>query len=81
MRDDFVSFHLSCVSFSYSHAIHRHTHGPTHQPVEHLTSLRTTPNLETWRPCDTSETAISWLAALKNTDKPTALILSRQGLP
>ena len=48
--------------------------GPTHQPVEHLTSLRTTPNLETWRPCDTSETAISWLAALENTDKPTALI-------
>ena len=55
--------------------------GPTHQPVEHLTSLRTTPNLETWRPCDTSETAISWLVALENTDKPTALILSRQGLP
>ncbi len=55
--------------------------GPTHQPIEQLTSLRTTPNLETWRPCDTSETAISWLAALKNSDKPTALILSRQGLP
>jgi transketolase len=55
--------------------------GPTHQPVEHLTSLRTTPNLETWRPCDTSEAAISWLAALENKDKPTALILSRQGLP
>ena len=55
--------------------------GPTHQPIEHLTSLRTTPNLETWRPCDTSETAISWLAALENIDKPTALILSRQGLP
>ena len=55
--------------------------GPTHQPVEHLTSLRTTPNLETWRPCDTSETAISWLAALENLNKPTALILSRQGLP
>ena len=55
--------------------------GPTHQPVEHLTILRTTPNLETWRPCDTSETAVSWLAALENTDKPTALILSRQGLP
>ncbi len=55
--------------------------GPTHQPIEHLTSLRTTPNLETWRPCDTSETAISWLAALENTDKPSALILSRQGLP
>jgi len=55
--------------------------GPTHQPVEHLTSLRTTPNLETWRPCDTSETAISWLSALTNTSKPTALILSRQVLP
>ena len=55
--------------------------GPTHQPIEHLASLRTTPNLETWRPCDTSETAISWLAALENSDKPTALILSRQGLP
>ena len=55
--------------------------GPTHQPVEHLSSLRTTPNLETWRPCDTSETAIAWLAALQNQDKPTALILSRQGLP
>ena len=55
--------------------------GPTHQPIEQLTSLRTTPNLETWRPCDTSETAISWLASLKNSDKPTALILSRQGLP
>ena len=55
--------------------------GPTHQPVEHLTSLRTTPNLESWRPCDTSETAMSWLSALTNTSKPTALILSRQGLP
>lgn len=55
--------------------------GPTHQPVEHLTSLRTTPNLETWRPCDTSETAISWLSAITNTSKPTALILSRQKLP
>ena len=55
--------------------------GPTHQPVEHLTSLRTTPNLETWRPCATSETAISWLSAITNTSKPTALILSRQKLP
>ena len=55
--------------------------GPTHQPVEHLTSLRTTPNLETWRPCDTSETAISWLSAITNLSKPTALILSRQSLP
>ena len=55
--------------------------GPTHQPIEHLTSLRTTPNLETWRPCDTSETAISWLSAITSLSKPTALILSRQNLP
>ena len=68
--------------FVYTHdSIALGEDGPTHQPVEHLTSLRTTPNLETWRPCDTSETAISWLAALENIDKPTALILSRQGLP
>ena len=55
--------------------------GPTHQPVEHLTSLRTTPNLETWRPCDTVETAFAWKAAIQNKTQPTALILSRQNLP
>ena len=55
--------------------------GPTHQPVEHLTSLRTTPNIETWRPCDTVETVFAWKAAIQNKTKPTALILSRQNLP
>ena len=55
--------------------------GPTHQPVEHLTSLRTTPNLETWRPCDAVETAFAWKSAIQNKAKPTALILSRQNLP
>ena len=55
--------------------------GPTHQPVEHLTSLRTTPNLETWRPCDAVETTFAWKAAIQNKTKPTALILSRQNLP
>jgi transketolase len=55
--------------------------GPTHQPIEHLTSLRTTPNLETWRPCDTVETVFAWKAAIHNKTKPTALILSRQNLP
>jgi transketolase len=54
--------------------------GPTHQPVEHLTILRSTPNLNTWRPCDGVETAYSWKAALTSQDKPTALILSRQNL-
>ncbi|MCK0715359.1 transketolase [Chromohalobacter sarecensis] len=55
--------------------------GPTHQPIEQLTTLRSTPNLSTWRPCDAVETAVSWDAALKRQAGPTALIFSRQGLP
>lgn len=55
--------------------------GPTHQPVEQLTSLRSTPNLYTWRPCDTVETLVAWTEALKRKDGPTAMALSRQGLP
>ncbi|MBI5017641.1 MAG: transketolase [Deltaproteobacteria bacterium] len=55
--------------------------GPTHQPVEHLPSLRALPNLRVLRPCDANETAEAWRAALERTDGPTALILSRQGLP
>jgi len=54
--------------------------GPTHQPVEHLGSLRMTPNLHTWRPCDQVETAYAWHAALNRQQAPTALILSRQKL-
>ncbi len=55
--------------------------GPTHQAVEQLTTLRSTPNLETWRPCDTVETMVAWKQAILRTDGPTALIFSRQGLP
>ena len=55
--------------------------GPTHQPVEHLTSLRTTPNMNTWRPCDAVETAVCWKAAITRQDGPSALIFTRQGLP
>ena len=55
--------------------------GPTHQPIEQLTSLRTTPNLNTWRPCDAVETVAAWDAALKRHSGPTALVLSRQNLP
>ncbi|MEE4382366.1 MAG: transketolase [Pseudomonadales bacterium] len=55
--------------------------GPTHQPVEQLATLRMTPNLETWRPCDQVETVFAWHAAVTRTDGPTALVLSRQGLP
>ncbi|MDV6318121.1 transketolase [Chromohalobacter sp. HP20-39] len=55
--------------------------GPTHQPIEQLTTLRSTPNLSTWRPCDAVETAVAWDAALKRQAGPSALVLSRQGLP
>jgi len=54
--------------------------GPTHQPVEHLTSLRAIPNMSLWRPCDAAETAIAWTAGIERKG-PTALILSRQPLP
>ena len=54
--------------------------GPTHQPVEQITSLRSTPNMHTWRPCDTVETMAAWGSALSRLDGPTALALSRQGL-
>jgi transketolase len=55
--------------------------GPTHQPIEQLTNLRSTPNLCTWRPCDAVETAAAWDAAIKRNSGPTALVLSRQSLP
>ena len=68
--------------------IHVYTHdsiglgedGPTHQPVEQVANLRMTPNMITWRPCDTVETAVAWKAALEMDTAPTALILSRQNL-
>jgi transketolase len=55
--------------------------GPTHQPVEHLAALRAIPNLLVLRPCDTIETAECWEIALKQTDRPSVLALTRQGLP
>ncbi len=54
--------------------------GPTHQPIEQLTSLRTTPNLDTWRPCDAVESAVAWKHAIERKDGPSALIFSRQNL-
>jgi transketolase len=55
--------------------------GPTHQPVEHAASLRLIPNLDVWRPCDAAETAVAWIQALAQADRPSALLLSRQNLP
>ena len=72
-----------------THNIHIYTHdsiglgedGPTHQPVEHVGSLRLIPELEVWRPCDTVESAVAWKAAIENRGQPTALVFTRQGLP
>jgi transketolase len=55
--------------------------GPTHQPIEQVSSLRIIPNMSLWRPCDAVETAIAWKAGLERTAGPTSLILSRQNLP
>ncbi len=54
--------------------------GPTHQPVEQMASLRLTPNMSTWRPCDQVESAVAWKFAIERKDGPTALIFSRQNL-
>jgi transketolase len=72
-----------------AHAIHVYTHdsiglgedGPTHQPVEHLASLRYIPNNDVWRPCDAVESAVSWKAAITRNDGPSCLVFSRQNLP
>ncbi len=68
--------------FVYTHdSIGLGEDGPTHQPVEQLTALRSTPNLQTWRPCDAVESAVAWKAAIERSDGPSALVFSRQGLP
>jgi transketolase len=71
-----------------AHAIHVYTHdsiglgedGPTHQPVEHLASLRYIPNNHVWRPCDAVESAIAWKAAIERANAPSCLVFSRQNL-
>ncbi len=71
-----------------AHAIHVYTHdsiglgedGPTHQPIEHLASLRYIPNNHVWRPCDAVESAVAWKAAIERRDGPSCLIFSRQTL-
>ncbi|WP_447594738.1 transketolase [Aquipseudomonas campi] len=69
------------VLFVYTHdSIGLGEDGPTHQPVEQLTSLRSTPNLDTWRPADAVESAVAWKYAIERKDGPSALIFSRQNL-
>jgi transketolase len=55
--------------------------GPTHQPVEHAATLRLIPNMDVWRPCDSAETFVAWIAAIERRDGPSSLLLSRQNLP
>ncbi|MDE5014626.1 transketolase, partial [Francisella tularensis subsp. holarctica] len=54
--------------------------GPTHQTIEHVTSLRLIPNLSVWRPADTIETMIAWKEAVKSKDTPRVMVLTRQNL-
>ncbi len=68
--------------FVYTHdSIGLGEDGPTHQPIEQISTLRLLPNMHTWRPCDAVETAVAWRAAIERKDGPTSLIFSRQGLP
>jgi len=68
--------------FVYTHdSIGLGEDGPTHQPIEHVASLRLMPNMRVWRPCDSVETAVAWINAIENKDGPTSLVLTRQGLP
>jgi transketolase len=70
------------VLFVYTHdSIGLGEDGPTHQPIEQIANLRLTPNLDTWRPCDTVESAVAWKSSLERMDGPAALIFSRQNLP
>ncbi|GHA84632.1 transketolase [Cognatilysobacter bugurensis] len=72
-----------------AHAIHVYTHdsiglgedGPTHQPIEHLASLRYIPENDVWRPCDAVESAVAWKQAIVRNDGPSCLVFSRQNLP
>jgi len=70
------------VIFVYTHdSVGLGEDGPTHQPIEHLTILRSTPNMSIWRPCDATETAVAWIMALQRNAGPTSLILTRQMVP
>ena len=72
-----------------AHVVHVYTHdsiglgedGPTHQPIEHLPSMRLIPGLDVWRPCDTVESAVAWKAAIERHGRPSALCFTRQSVP
>jgi transketolase len=86
---DYARNALRLAALMGAHAIYVFTHdsiglgedGPTHQPIEHASTLRLMPNLDVWRPADTVETAVAWKAAIERRNGPSALLLSRQNLP
>ncbi|MGH8228134.1 MAG: transketolase, partial [Steroidobacteraceae bacterium] len=86
---DYARNAVRLASLMRAHVILIYTHdsialgedGPTHQPIEHLASLRALPGLTLWRPCDAVETAVAWVAAIEQREGPTALVLTRQAVP
>src|SRR5262249_17347494 len=86
---DYMRPAIRIGAIARAHAIHVLTHdsiglgedGPTHQPIEHLASLRAMPNLHVFRPADAMEVAESWELAIRRTDGPSLLVLTRQALP
>jgi transketolase len=86
---DYMRPTIRLAALMKQHVIYVFTHdsigvgedGPTHQPVEHLASLRAVPNLIVIRPCDANETAVAWRVAIETRDRPVALVLSRQNVP
>jgi transketolase len=86
---DYAKNALRLSALMKQQAVYVYTHdsiglgedGPTHQPIEHLTALRSLPNCMTWRPADAAETAVAWQQAIERRDGPTSLALSRQNLP
>jgi transketolase len=86
---DYARNALRLAALMGAHAIYVLTHdsiglgedGPTHQPIEHASTLRLMPNMDVWRPADTVETAVAWKVAIERRNGPSALLLSRQNLP
>ncbi|HST44589.1 MAG TPA: transketolase [Luteimonas sp.] len=86
---DYARNAVRMSALMHAHAIHVYTHdsiglgedGPTHQPIEHLASLRMIPRNDVWRGCDAVESAVSWRCAIERKDGPSCLVFSRQALP
>jgi len=86
---DYARNAVRMSALTHARVVHVYTHdsiglgedGPTHQPIEHTESLRLIPNLDVWRPCDPAETFAAWVSGVTRATGPTALALSRQGLP